>query len=212
MATAHFQSTGTSFEQGILCQPEPLETHSFMPLCFYFVPSFNESFLQEKLWAMPATFIGAGSPVLWCSVSPSGTAEQPDEMSSRWKLGQHVKSDGDSQPVKVVLPSYPNSGWFSHCAMLWAAKPTISFITKAAFLLGRDLENCSRTGYICPGKVTHLHQSLLFLKCCWECPWHPAWRKRHEGAQEGNGQPLTVHRDESNWTHSKAKTFAVQRS
>lgn len=112
----------------------------------HFVPSSNEPFIQEKLRAMPTTFIGAGSPALWCSVSPSGAAEHPDEMSSRWKLGQLVKSDGESQTVRVVLPSYPNSGWFSHRPVLWAAKPTTSFITKAAFLLGRDLENCSRTG------------------------------------------------------------------
>lgn len=32
MATAHFQSTGASFKQVILCHPEPLEIHSLMPL------------------------------------------------------------------------------------------------------------------------------------------------------------------------------------
>lgn len=31
-ATAHFQSTGASFKQAILCHPEPLEIHSLMPL------------------------------------------------------------------------------------------------------------------------------------------------------------------------------------
>lgn len=98
MATAHFQSTGASFKLAILCHPEPLEIHSLMPLRYHFGAFFKASLLQEKL---PATLhsweveVVSAHCISWeldhqlCNaISLRGAAEDPGEMSSRWKLGQ----------------------------------------------------------------------------------------------------------------------------
>lgn len=163
---------------------------------------------------LPTSFMEAG-PALQCSVSPREAAEHPGEMSSRWKLGQYVKSHGDLQLVEVVLTSYPSSGRFSHCPVLWGAKLAINLITKAPFFLGRHLENFPRTGVSAPGKwltsITH--------SCFWSAVGN-LHRMQHGGrgmkklrkamascalyCAQGWRQ-LTIQ-------YSKAKTFAVHRS
>lgn len=93
MATAHFQSTGASFKQA----PQAVGNTRSHATANNFVASFREPFLQGKLWALlrswvaqrcyrPASSTGAG-PALWHNFSPSGAAENPGGMSSRWKLG-----------------------------------------------------------------------------------------------------------------------------
>lgn len=62
MATAHFQNTGASFKQAILCHPEPLEIYSLVPLRYHFGAFFKASLLQEKLLATLHSWEAEGMP------------------------------------------------------------------------------------------------------------------------------------------------------
>lgn len=93
MATAHFQSTGASFKQA----PQATGNTQSHATANHFVASFKEPFLQGKLgpplhsWVAEQCFLPASStvagPALQCNFSPSGAAENPGGMRSRWKLG-----------------------------------------------------------------------------------------------------------------------------